>query len=119
MLRPRAVWWNGSHDIRLTMCILNLSLVLGVGVVSALVWAVMSVWYQQWWGADTDSLQSRSGPAAMGGAAEYYTKDEMAAFSKPKRRVKKKLRKKAAPGDDEDTAVSASYQSYESHQSYE
>lgn len=41
----------------------------------------------------------------MGGAAEYYTKDEMAAFSKPKRCVKKKLRKKAAAADDEDTAV--------------
>lgn len=54
---------------------------------------------------DTDTLQSGAGPAAMGGAAEYYTKDEMAAFTKPKRGVKKKLRKKAKRGDDEDTAV--------------
>lgn len=56
---------------------------------------------------DTDTLQGRAGPAAMGGTADYYTKDEMAAFSKPKRRVKKKLRKKAKAGDDDDIAGSS------------
>lgn len=45
--------------------------------------------------AGTESLAA-GGPASFQGAADFYTKEEIAAFAKPKKRVKKKLRKKAA-----------------------
>lgn len=44
----------------------------------------------------SESLATGEKPPSMAGTTkEYYTQEEMAAFAKPKKRVKKKLRKKA------------------------
>jgi hypothetical protein len=44
--------------------------------------------------AGTETLAA-GGPASFQNTADFYSKEEMAAFAKPKKRVKKKLRKKA------------------------
>jgi hypothetical protein len=42
----------------------------------------------------TETLAA-GGPASFQGAADFYSKEEAAAFAKPKKRLRKKLRKKA------------------------
>ena len=54
-----------------------------------------------------DALDTSAAPAAMGGAREYYTKEEMETF-KPKKRLRKKLRKaRAAAVDDDEEGLGA------------
>ena len=47
-----------------------------------------------WCSTGTETLAA-GGPASFQNAADFYSKEEAAAFAKPKKRLRKKLRKKA------------------------